>query len=146
MIARKQLVQTKQPYSVMNFQFTSFALIVAILYTIIRRFWIPEPYPWKWMITAGTVIGCCQLITNTFYAKALKRENVQLISILSTLEILYACVLQYIFLRLTKSWMFYVGAGLTVLSASILSVDGYLRSKRQKKNESSNDENQNRNV
>ena len=135
MIARKQLVTTKQPYSVMNFQFTIFAFIVSCLYSIIRRFWQPGPYPWKWMGTVGIVIGCLQLITNTFYAKALKRENVQLLSILGTLDIFYACLLQYIFLRLIKSWIFYIGASLVVLSAIILSVQSYLTSKKPKKQE-----------
>lgn len=130
MIARKQLVKTKQPYSVMNFQFTSFALIIAFIYSIIRRQWQPEPYPWKWMCTVGVIIGICQLLTNTFYAKALKRENVQLLSIIGTLDILYACLLQYIFLRIVKSWIFYVGASCIVMSAVILSVDSYLTNKK----------------
>ena len=133
MIARKQLVKTKQPYSVMNFQFTFFAFIVSCLYSIIRRYWQPGPYPWKWMGSAGVVIGCFQLITNTFYAKALKRENVQLLSILSTLDILYACLLQYIFLHVVKSWIFYSGASLIVLSAVILSIESHMTSKKQKK-------------
>ena len=129
MIARKQLVKTKQPYSVMNFQFTISSFTVACLYSIIRRYWQPGPYPWKWMGTVGVAIGCFQLITNTFYAKALKRENVQFLSILSTLEILYACILQYIFLGIVKSWIFYCGASLVVLSAVILSIESYLRNK-----------------
>ena len=133
MIARKQLVSRKQPYSVMNFQFTALALFVSISYSLIRRYWQPGPYPWKWMGTAGVVIGCCQLLTNTFYAKALKRENVQLLSIIGTLDILYAVLLQYIFFRQTKSWLFYVGASLVVLAAIILSVDSHQQSKEQKK-------------
>jgi drug/metabolite transporter (DMT)-like permease len=139
MIARKKLVATKQPYSVMNFQFTSVALIVVILYSIIRRFWQPSPYPWKWMFTVGVVIGCFQLITNTFYAKALKRENVQLLSILGTMDILYACVLQYIFLRLTKSWIFYIGASFIVISAIILSIDSHLMHKKQRQEQVANE-------
>jgi drug/metabolite transporter (DMT)-like permease len=138
MIARKQLVKTKQPYSVMNFQFTIFALFVAIIYSMIRRYWQPEPYPWKWMGTAGVVIGCFQLITNTFYAKALKRENVQLLSILGTLDILYACLLQYIFFRLIKSYMFYIGASFVVISAIILSIDSHLTHKKQRQNQNGN--------
>lgn len=133
MIARKQLVNKKQPYSVMNFQFTSVALVVSVSYSLIRRYWQPGPYPWKWMATAGVAIGCCQLLTNTFYAKALKRENVQLLSILGTLDILYAVLLQYIFFRQTKSWIFYLGASLVVLAAIILSVDSHQKSKEQKK-------------
>ena len=132
-IARKQLINTKQPYSVMNFHFTTTALIVSIIYSIIRRVWQPSPYPWKWMLTAGVVIGFFQLITNTFYAKALKRESVQLLSILGTLDILYACLLQYIFLRLAKPWMFFVGALFIVVSAIMLSVDSYLTSGKQEK-------------
>jgi drug/metabolite transporter (DMT)-like permease len=146
MIARKQLIQKKQPYSVLNFQFTAFALIISIMYSIIRRFWQPGPYPWKWMGTAGVVIGCLQLVTNTFYAKGLKRENVQLLSILGTLDILYACLLQYIFLRLTKSWMFYIGASLIVISAIILSFDSHATHKAERKKQMVNDENQKNNV
>ncbi len=146
MIARKQLVKTKQPYSVMNFQFTSFALIVACIYSIIRRYWQPGPYPWKWMSTAGVIIGCFQLITNTFYAKALKRENVQLLSILGTLDILYACILQYIFFRLTKSWIFYIGASFIVISAIILSIDSHLIHKKQREKEIINENEQNNNI
>ncbi|UJR23402.1 hypothetical protein I4U23_026410 [Adineta vaga] len=146
MIARKQLVKTKQPYSVMNFQFTAFALIISLLYSLIRRFWIPESYPWKWMCTAGVAIGCVQLVTNTFYAKALKRENVQLISIIGAVDILYGCVLQYIFFRLTKSWMFYVGASLIVLSAIILSIHSHLSNKKARKEVIINDENLKTNV
>jgi len=145
MIARKQLVKTKQPYSVMNFQFTSFALIVSISYSLIRRYWQPGPYPWKWMSTVGVIIGCFQLITNTFYAKALKRENVQLLSILGSLDILYACLLQYIFFRLTKSWMFYIGASLIVISAIVISIDSHLMNKKQKQKQMI-DENQKNNV
>ena len=133
MIARKQLVKTKQPYSVMNFQFTIFALFVAFSYSIIRRYWQPGPYPWKWMGTVGVIMGCIQLITNTFYAKALKRENVQLLSIISTLDILYACVLQYIFLRITKSLMFYIGASFIVISTIIISIDSHLTHKKERK-------------
>ncbi|CAF3482759.1 unnamed protein product [Rotaria socialis] len=129
MIARKQLVKTKQPYSVMNFHFTAFALIIALIYSITRRFWQPEPYPWKWMFTFGVVIGLFHLVTNTFYAKALKRESVQLLSILGTLDIVHACILQYIFLQLTRPFMFYIGATLIVLSAVILSVDSYMTAK-----------------
>jgi drug/metabolite transporter (DMT)-like permease len=123
----------------MNFQFTIVALLVSIIYSIIRRFWQPEPYPWKWIGTAGVFIGCCQVLTNTFVAKALKRENVQLILILSSVEIVYAVVLQYIFFRQTKSWIFYIGASLVVLSAVILSVDSYLTNKRQHKEQTKNE-------
>jgi drug/metabolite transporter (DMT)-like permease len=135
MIARKQLVKTKLPYSVMNFQFTVFALMVSVMYSIIRRYWQPGPYPWKWMGTVGVVIGCFQLVTNTFYAKALKRENVQLLSIVGSLDILYACLLQYVFLRLTKSYMFYIGASLIVISAIILSIDSHLTHKKEREKE-----------
>ncbi|CAF0788351.1 unnamed protein product [Adineta ricciae] len=143
MIARKQLVKTKQPYSVMNFQFTAFALIIALSYSLIRRIWQPVGYPWKWMFSAGVIIGAIQLIVNTFLAKALKRENVQLVSIIGTFDILYACLLQYIFLKLTKSGMFYVGASLIVISAIILSIDNHSRSQKlkqqqQEKNPESN--------
>ncbi|CAF2618444.1 unnamed protein product [Rotaria sp. Silwood2] len=134
MTARKQLVKKKQPYSVMNFQFTAFALVVAVIYSLIRRFWQSDPYPWKWISTAGVAIGCCHLITNTFYAKALKRENLQLLSILGTLDIVYACLLQYIFFRLTRPWMFYIGASFIVTSAIILSIDTYLTNKKSKNN------------
>ena len=140
MIARKQLVQKKQPYSIMNFQFTSFALVVSVSYSLIRRLWQPEPYPWRWMCTAGVAIGCCQLLTNTFYAKALKRENVQFLSIIGTLDILYAVVLQYIFFRQSKSWIFFLGASLIVLSAIILWQDTYRASQRQKKKEAIDDD------
>jgi drug/metabolite transporter (DMT)-like permease len=146
MIARKKLVATKQPYSVMNFQFTILALIVALLYSIIRRFWQPSPYPWKWMFTAGVVIGCFQLITNTFYAKALKRENVQLLSILGTLDILYACLLQYIFFRLTKSLIFYIGALFIVISAIILSIDSHLMHKKQREEQLMNENQKTTNI
>ena len=132
-IARKQLISTKLPHSIMNVHFTTAALIISIIYSIIRRFWQPGPYPWKWMFTAGVAIGFFQLITNTFYAKALKRESVQLLSILGTLDILYACLLQYIFLRLAKPWMFFVGALFIVISAIILSVDSYLTNEKQEK-------------
>ncbi|CAF1036590.1 unnamed protein product [Rotaria sp. Silwood1] len=135
MVARKQLVKKKQPYSVMNFQFTAFALVVALIYSIVRRFWQTDPYPWKWMFTVGIVLACCYLITNTFYAKALKRENVQLLSMLGTLDIVYGCLLQYIFFRLTRSWMFYIGASFIVTSAIILSIDTYLTNKKSEKRE-----------
>lgn len=123
LIARKQLVAKKLPYSVMNFQFTSIAFFVSTAYSMIRRYWKPESYPWKWMCTAGVVIGCVQLLTNTLYAKALKRENVQLLSIIGTLEILYAVILQIIFLQQMKNSIFFVGALLVVISAIILTVD-----------------------
>ena len=132
LIARKQLVSKKQPYSVMNFQFTVVALFVALSYSLIRRYWQPEAYPWKWMATVGVAIGCFQLLTNTFYAKALKRENVQLLSIIGTLDILYAVLLQYIFFRQTKTWIFYLGASLVVTSTIILSVDSHRKNKEQK--------------
>jgi drug/metabolite transporter (DMT)-like permease len=133
LIARKQLIKTKQPYSVMNFHFTGAAVIISLLYSIIRRFWQPEPYPWIWMSTAGVLIGCCQVLTTTFVSKALKRENVQLIAILGSLEIVYAVILQYIFFRQTKSWVFYIGALLVVSSAVLISIDSYLTTKRQRK-------------
>lgn len=139
LIARKQLVKTKQPYSVMNLHFTVFALFVSIIYSIIRRFWQPEPYPWKWMCTFGVILGCFQVLTNTLVTKALKRENVQLITILGSLDILYAVILQYIFFRQTKSWIFYIGASLIVLSAVILSIDRYLENKRERKQQAIND-------
>lgn len=140
LIARKQLVKAKQHYSVMNFQFTGSALFVSLIYSIIRRVWRPEPYPWKWMCTAGVIIGCLHLLTNTFFAKALKRENVQLISIFGSLDIIYAVILQYIFFRQTKSWIFYIGASLIVLSAIILSVDRHITMKREKKVQTNNNE------
>ena len=132
MIARKQLVKTKLPYSVMNFHFTFSALFTTIIYSIIRRLWHPEAYPWRWMCTAGPIIGCCQLLSNTFLAKALKRESVQLLSILDSLDIVIAVILQYIFLHQTKSWMFFIGALLIVLSAIILSIDRYFVNKHEK--------------
>ncbi|CAF2974078.1 unnamed protein product, partial [Rotaria sp. Silwood2] len=45
LIARKQLLITKQPHSIMNFQYASVALLVSLFYSIIRRFWQPESYP-----------------------------------------------------------------------------------------------------
>jgi drug/metabolite transporter (DMT)-like permease len=141
MIARKQLVNTKQPYSVMNFQFTSTAFLVSLTYSIIRRFWRPEAYPWKWMGTAGVAIGCCQLLISTCVAKALKRENVQLIAIFGSLDIVYAVLLQYIFFRQTKSWIFYTGALFIVLSATILSLDRHLENKRERKTQEIHGEN-----
>jgi drug/metabolite transporter (DMT)-like permease len=149
MIARKQLIRTKQPYSVMNFQFTATAFFVVLAYSIIRRFWQPGPYPWKWMGTAGVIIGCSQLLSNTFLAKALKRENVQLLSILDSLDIVYAVILQYIFFRQKKSWIFCIGALLIVTSAIILSVDSHLTNKRERQRKTINDknhENDNTNV
>lgn len=133
MIARKQLVSTKQPYSVMNFQFTLAGLFVSVVYSTVRRFWQPEPYAWKWMLIAGAVFGCCQLITNTFLAKALKRENVQLLSVLGSLDIVYAVLLQYIFFRQTKSTIFYLGATLIIMSAVILSIDRHRTHERERK-------------
>ncbi|CAF3336889.1 unnamed protein product [Rotaria socialis] len=139
MIARKQLVKTKQPHSVMNFQFTFSAIFVSLIYSIIRRFWQPEPYPWKWMSTAGVIIGCFQLLTNAFVAKALKRESVQLISIIGSLDIVYAVLLQFIFFHQTKSLIFYIGASLVVLSAIILSIDRHMAIRSERKNEKIND-------
>ena len=133
MIARKQLVITKQPYSVMNFQFTVLGLFVSLIYGVVRRFWLPAPYEWKWMMIAGLIFGAFQLITNTFYAKALKRENLQLLSILGSLDIVYAVVLQYIFFQKTKPWIFYIGALFIVMSAVILSVDRHFSNEREKK-------------
>ncbi len=49
------------------------------------------------MSTASFIIACCQSLTNTFVSKALKRENVQLITVLDSLDIIYAIILQYIF-------------------------------------------------
>ena len=138
MIARKKLITTKQPYSVMNFQFTTGGLVMSVTYSIVRRFWQPGPYPWKWMGTAGVIIGFCQLLSNTFVSKALKRENVQLLTILGSLDIVYAVILQYIFFRQTKTWIFYIGALLIVLSAVILSVDRHLTNKREKQNKANN--------
>lgn len=135
-IARKKLVQKKQPYSVINFHFTITALFVSIIYSIVRRLRQSEPYPWKWMGTAGVIIGFFQIITNTLAVKALKRENVQLITILGAMDIIYAVILQYIFFRQTKSWIFYIGAALVVSSAIILSVDRHLETKREKKEQS----------
>jgi drug/metabolite transporter (DMT)-like permease len=139
MIARKQLLTTKLPHSVMNFQFTGAALLMSLIYSIVRRYWQPGPYPWKWMGTAGVIIGCCQLITNTFQAKGLKRENVQLISVLGSLDIVYAVILQYVFFRQTKSWVFYIGASLVVSSVITLSIDRQLTNKRKRKSQSNND-------
>ncbi|CAF3732119.1 unnamed protein product [Rotaria magnacalcarata] len=139
MIARKQLIKTKQPHSVMNFQFTFSALFVSLIYSIIRRFWQPEPYPWKWMSTVGVFIGCCQLLTNVFVAKALKRESVQLMSIIGSLDIVYAVLLQFIFFHQTKSLIFYIGASLIVLSAIILSIDRHMAIRSERKNEKIND-------
>lgn len=140
MIARKQLVKAKQTYSVLNFQFTTFGLLVSLTYSIVRRFWQPGPYPWKWMCTAGVAIGCCQLVTNTFMAKALKRENVQLISILGSVDIVYGVLLQYIFFHQTKSWIFYIGASFIVLAAVLLAVDSHFANKRERKNQETNGE------
>jgi drug/metabolite transporter (DMT)-like permease len=75
------------------------------------------------MSTASFIIACCQSLTNTFVSKALKRENVQLITVLDSLDIIYAIILQYIFFRQTKSSIFYTGASLIISSALILSVD-----------------------
>ena len=138
-IARKKLVQKKLPYSVMYFHFTLTALFVSLIYSIIRRLRHSEPYPWKWMGTAGVIIGCIQILTNTWSAKALKRENVQLLTILGSLDIVYAVLLQYIFFRQTKSWIFYIGATLIVTSAIILSVDRHFENKRAKKDQSTDD-------
>lgn len=130
MIARKQLIKTKQPHSIMNFQFTAFAFVVALVYSVIRRFWQTDPYPWKWMLTAGVAISFFHLISNTCYAKALKRENLQILTIIGTLDIIHACILQYIFLRLTRPILFYIGATFIVISAVILSIDTYLTVKK----------------
>lgn len=132
MIARKQLVKTKLPYAVMNFQFTITALFVSLTYSCVRRIWYPGPFEWKWMLIAGTIFGGLQLITNTFLAKALKRENVQVLAIVGSLDIVYAVILQYIFFRQTKTWLFYLGASLIVVSAVILSVDRHRTNKRER--------------
>ncbi|CAF1597096.1 unnamed protein product [Didymodactylos carnosus] len=134
-IARKKLISTKMPFSVMNFQFTFVALLVSISYSLIRRLFKPEPYPYKWMLTVGLAIGFIQLITNTFYAKAIKRENLQLLTILGALDILYAVFLQYIFLRITITYLFSIGALLIVTSAVILSVHNMVvAAKKEKEN------------
>ncbi|CAF3388169.1 unnamed protein product [Rotaria sp. Silwood2] len=140
-IARKQLLITKQPHSVMNLQFTSTALLILLIYSIIRRFWQPESYPWKWMGTVGVIIAFFQLLAIIFFAKALKRENIQLIAIISSLDIVYAVLLQYIFFGETKSWIFYVGAFLVVLSAIILSVDYHVTNEQESKTQTTHDEN-----
>lgn len=141
-IARKQLVQKKQPFSVINFHFTVTALFVSIIYSIVRRLQNSEPYPWKWMGTAGMILGFIQILTNTLAVKALKRENVQLITILGALDIIYAVILQYIFFRQTKTWIFYIGASLVVSSAIILSVDRHLETTREKQEQSKDEPHQ----
>lgn len=135
MIARKQLIKMKLPYSVINFQFTVAGLFVSTLYSIIRRFWVPEPVAWKWTLIVGCIFGAIQLLTNTFMAKALKRENVQILAIVGSLDIVYAVILQYIVFRQTKTWIFYLGAAFIVISAVILSVDRHLVNERQRKKE-----------
>jgi drug/metabolite transporter (DMT)-like permease len=120
----------------MNFHFTFVALFVSIIYSSIRRFWFPEPYPWKLMGTFGLVLGCFQILTNILLPKGIKRENVQVITIIGSFDILYAVILQYIFFRQTKSWIFYIGASLIVSSAVILSIDRHLETKRKRKHQS----------
>lgn len=137
-IARKKLIQKKLPYSLMYFHFTLAALLISVIYSIVRRLGQPQPYPWKWMGTVGVAFGCVQILTNTWSAKALKRENVQLLTILGSLDIVYAVLLQYIFFRQTKSWIFSIGASLIVTSAILLSIDRYLENKRAKKVQTTN--------
>ncbi|CAF3829612.1 unnamed protein product [Rotaria sordida] len=134
-VARKQLLITKQPPSVMNFQSTSIAFLISLIYSIIRRFWQQESYPWKWMGTAGIIIGVCHLLSTILAAKALKRENVQVIAIIGSLDIVYAVILQYIFFHQTKSLIFFLGASLIVLSAIILSIDRYLTNEQKRKSQ-----------
>ncbi|CAF1438461.1 unnamed protein product, partial [Didymodactylos carnosus] len=133
LVARKKLILTKLPFSVMNFQFTFVALLVSIAYSLIRRLFKPEPYPYKWMLTVGIAIGFVQLITNTFYAKALKRENVQFLTILGSLDIVVAVILQYIFFRTRNTYLFYIGASLIVISAAILSVHNMVVASKETK-------------
>ncbi|CAF1089098.1 unnamed protein product [Rotaria sp. Silwood1] len=140
-IARKQLLITKQPHSVMNFQYAGVALLVSLIYSIIRRFWQPEPYPWRWMGIAGVIIGFFRLLSVILFAKALKREKVQVIAIITSLDIVFAVLLQYIFFRQTKSLIFYLGASLIVLSAIILSVEHHSNNKRERKTQIKHDEN-----
>ncbi|CAF3551329.1 unnamed protein product [Rotaria sordida] len=141
LIARKQLLTTKQPHSVMNFQYTSVALLASLIYSIIRRFWQPEPYPWKWMGIAGSIIGFFRLLSVILFAKALKRENVQVIAIIASLDIVFAVLLQYIFFRQTKSLIFYLGASLIVISAIMLSVDRHSTNEQKRKTQINHDGN-----
>jgi drug/metabolite transporter (DMT)-like permease len=131
LIARKRLIKMKVPYSAVNFQFNFVGFLFSFVYSLFRRVWLQESYPWRWMLIGGLPIGLVMIIVNTFYGKALKRENVQLLSILGSFDILYAVVLEYIFFKQTKSDFFFFGAVLIFTSTVLICADKYLSTKRE---------------
>ncbi|CAF3641499.1 unnamed protein product, partial [Rotaria sp. Silwood2] len=73
-----------------------------------------------------------RLLSVILFAKALRREDVQVIAIITSFDIVYAVLLQYIFFRQTKSLIFYLGASFIVLSAIMLSLARHSTNKRKK--------------
>jgi lipoate synthase len=55
----------------------------------------------------NVIIGYGQSIANTFLTKALKQENVQLLSVLRSLGIVHVVILQYMFLSNKHLYILY---------------------------------------
>jgi drug/metabolite transporter (DMT)-like permease len=118
MVSRQRLIRTGVPHSVVNFQFTAFGSCAWIVYNLLRQ--QPVTGLYFWSIGVGLISGCLSVLVSMFYAIALKNENVQVLSIIGGLDIVYAVALQKIFLNDSCSTTFVLGVSLVVLASLLV--------------------------
>ena len=117
MVSRQSLIRTGVPHSVINFQFSAFGTIAWLLYNLNKGPAINQYSIWSLMI--ALMSGFCAVIVSLLYAQALKRENVQILGVVGSIDIIYAVLLEKLFLQYSCEANFVIGAFLIVL-ASIL--------------------------
>ena len=117
MISRQRLIRTGVAHSVVNFQFSAFGTGAWLVYNLLGRRSLTEFNLWSLRI--GLTTGCLSVVVSMFYARALKSENIQILSIIGGLDIIFAVILQKIFLTYTCNTTFVVGASL-IMMASLL--------------------------
>lgn len=114
-VSRQWLVKTNVPHSIINFQFTAFNSLAWLIYILVRQQRSYDSY--RLIIGVGLISGLIHLIVNLFYAQSLKHENVQILCTVGSLDIVYAVLLQWIFLKYSCTMTFFLGATLIVIGS-----------------------------
>ena len=129
MISRQQLIRTGVPHSVVNFQFSAFGTGAWIIYNLLRQQSLAEFNLWS--LGIGLITGGLSVVVSMFYARALKNENIQILSIIGGLDIIYAVILQKIFLKQSCDTVFAAGASLIVLASLLVCSVKFMASEKR---------------
>lgn len=130
MLSRQFLIRNGIPQSVVNFQFSIFGTLCWFIYNLFQE----EPlsgfgYP---CLSVGFVTGCLSVFVSILLANALKHESVEILGVLGSLDILYAVILQKLFLQYKTDSIFMIGAFFIILGSILVCSTKFNRNQSEK--------------